>query len=67
MSTPERVLLHRRAAEAVEQLYGDGIGPHLFDLARHWAVAVVDGDRQAVCGCACRVRVSGLTPQPTRS
>lgn len=45
MSTPERVLLHRRAAEAVEQLYGDGIGPHLFDLARHWSVAVVDGDR----------------------
>nr|MBA3266116.1 AAA family ATPase [Nocardioidaceae bacterium] len=45
LGTPERVHLHRLAAGALEQLYGDQPGPHLFDLARHWAVAAVQGDK----------------------
>lgn len=50
LATAERVRLHRLAAEAVEQLYGDHLGPHLFDLARHWAVAAVQGDRRRAVG-----------------
>ncbi len=45
LGTPERVRLHRLAAEAVEDLYGERLGPRLFDLARHWAVAAVAGER----------------------
>lgn len=44
LATPERVRLHRRAAEVVEELHAGHLGPHLFDLARHWAVAAVEGD-----------------------
>lgn len=34
LGTLKRVRLHRRAAEAVEELFGDHLGPRLFDLAR---------------------------------
>ena len=44
LPTSERVRLHRRAAEAIEQANGGRIEPHLFDLARHWEVAAVQGD-----------------------
>lgn len=50
LGTPERVRLHRLAAEAVEQAYGDRLGSHLFDLARHWAVAAVQEDRGRALG-----------------
>jgi hypothetical protein len=45
LATPERVRLHRMAAEAVERLYAGSLDQQLFDLARHWAVAAVEGDR----------------------
>ncbi len=41
----ERVRLHRRAAETLEQAQPSPSGPRLFDLARHWSVAAIDGDR----------------------
>ncbi len=50
LGTPERVRLHRLAAEALEQLCGDRLEQHLFDLARHWAVAAVQGDRARATG-----------------
>ncbi len=47
LGTPERVRLHRRAAQAIEEFYADRLDPHVFDLAGHWTAAVVavDGDR----------------------
>lgn len=50
LATPERVRLHRSAAEALEHRYGNRLGPVLFDLARHWAVAAVAGDRNRAVG-----------------
>lgn len=50
LATPERVRLHRSAAEALERLYSNRLGPRLFDLARHWAVAAVAGDRTRAVG-----------------
>lgn len=50
LGTPERVRLNRLAAEALEQLYGDRLEPHLFELAQHWAVAAVEGDRVRAVG-----------------
>ena len=50
LGTPERVHLHRLAAEALEQLYGGQLGRHLFDLAHHWAVAAVQGDTVRAVG-----------------
>ena len=50
LPTPERVRLHRRAAEAIQDAYAGRIEPHLFDLARHWAVAAVEGDAATAAG-----------------
>lgn len=50
LGTPERVRLHRMAAEAVEQVFAGRLGPHVFDLARHWAVAAVLGDSARAAG-----------------
>jgi predicted ATPase len=50
LDTPERARLHRLAAEAVEELYRAQLGPHLFDLARHWAAAAMQGDRARATG-----------------
>lgn len=47
LSTVERLRLHRRAAEVIEQVYGQRLGEHVFDLARHWAVAAAYGDDRA--------------------
>jgi DNA-binding CsgD family transcriptional regulator len=44
LGTAERVRLHRAAAEAIEKLYAGRLDDHLFDLARHWSVAAVQGD-----------------------
>ena len=44
LTTSERARLHRRAAEAIEKAHAGRLEPHLFDLARHWAVAAVHGD-----------------------
>lgn len=45
LGTPERVVLHRAAAEAIEAGAAGPVSDHLADLARHWAVAAVSGDR----------------------
>ncbi len=50
LPTPERVRLHRRAAEAIQDTYAGRIERHLFDLARHWAVAAVEGDAATAAG-----------------
>ncbi len=50
LATSERVRLHRRAAEAIEKAYGARLEPHLFDLARHWAVAAVQDDPAIAAG-----------------
>ncbi|MFC9690021.1 ATP-binding protein [Kribbella sp. NPDC056951] len=44
LSTAERVQLHRAAAETVESVHAGRTERYLSDLARHWAVAAVDGD-----------------------
>ena len=44
LGTPERLRLHRRAAEALEEQHRTPQGRSLFDLARHWAAAAVGGD-----------------------
>ena len=50
LTTPERVRLHRCAADAIEKLYAADVSPHLFDLARHWTFAAVQGDRLPASG-----------------
>jgi DNA-binding NarL/FixJ family response regulator len=45
LAAPQRVSLHRKAAEVVERLHTDRLDAHLSDLARHWAVAAVSGER----------------------
>ena len=50
LSTPERVRLHRCAADAIEKFYATDLSPHLFDLARHWTFAAVQGDRLRASG-----------------
>ena len=50
LSTPERVRLHRCAADAIEKFYAADLAPHLFDLARHWTFAAVQGDRLRASG-----------------
>jgi predicted ATPase len=50
LGTADRVRLHRSAADAIEQHYGAPSGPHVFELARHWAVAAVVGERARAAG-----------------
>jgi DNA-binding CsgD family transcriptional regulator len=50
LPTSERVRLHRSAAEAIEKAYAELLEPHLFDLARHWAVAAVQGEAAIAAG-----------------
>ncbi len=44
LSTPRRVLLHRRIGEALERLYGGDAGPHVAELAYHFFHAAPGGD-----------------------
>jgi DNA-binding SARP family transcriptional activator len=44
LSTARRIALHRRAGEALEDLYARNPEPHLTELAHHFAVAAPDGD-----------------------
>jgi DNA-binding CsgD family transcriptional regulator len=50
LPTSERVRLHRCAAEAIAEAHAGRLEPHLFDLARHWAVAAVQGDAATASG-----------------
>ncbi|MDQ3646511.1 MAG: AAA family ATPase, partial [Actinomycetota bacterium] len=45
LRTSERVRLHRRAAETMEHADPGRSSSRLFDLARHWSVAAIGGDR----------------------
>jgi len=45
LATPERIRLHRAAAAALEAGAGGRVEAHLSDLARHWAVAALAGER----------------------
>ena len=44
MTTPRRVLLHRRAAEALEEVYAANPEPHLAELTHHYFEAAPGGD-----------------------
>jgi DNA-binding CsgD family transcriptional regulator len=50
LGTADRVRLHRSAAGAIEQHHGAPSGPHVFELARHWAMAAVVGERSRAAG-----------------
>ena len=50
LGTVDRVRLHRSAADAIEQHHGAPTGPPVFELARHWAVAAVAGERVRAAG-----------------
>jgi DNA-binding CsgD family transcriptional regulator len=49
LGTADRVRLHRSAADAIERHHGPP-GPPVFELARHWAVAAVVGERDRAAG-----------------
>ena len=44
LSTPRRVLLHRRIGGALEELHGDNLESHLAELAHHFYQAAPGGD-----------------------
>ncbi len=46
----ERVRLHRAAVDAIRRHAGDRLDHYLADLARHWAVAAVAGERAVAAG-----------------
>jgi len=50
LTTADRVLLHRKAAEALEDIYAGRVAPHLFDLARHWSISWVLGESARAAG-----------------
>jgi DNA-binding CsgD family transcriptional regulator len=50
LGTADRVRLHRSAADAIEQHHRAPSGPHVFELARHWAMAAVVGERARAAG-----------------
>ncbi len=45
LSIAEKADLHRMAAQAIERRYAGHLAPRLADLARHWAVVAVTGER----------------------
>ncbi len=44
LSTPRRLLLHRRIGEALEALHADDVEPPLAELAHHFYEAAITGD-----------------------
>ncbi len=53
LSTPRRVMLHRRIGEALERLYAADIAPHLAELAHHFFESAPGGDlSKAIDYCA---------------
>ena len=48
LSTPRRVQLHRRTAEALEMLYADSIDDHLGELAAHYLASTGNAAEKAV-------------------
>jgi DNA-binding CsgD family transcriptional regulator/tetratricopeptide (TPR) repeat protein len=54
LGSAEQVRLHRKAAEAIEAFYAGRVEPYLSDLARHWAIAAVGGDKGVAAGWVAR-------------
>jgi class 3 adenylate cyclase len=54
LSTPRRVILHRRIGEALERLYGSHPEAHLDELAHHFYQAAPGGDVEKALGYAMR-------------
>ena len=54
MSATRRARMHRRVAEALEDLCGDDPGERLPELAHHWALATVSVDHGKAVGYATR-------------
>jgi DNA-binding CsgD family transcriptional regulator len=46
MPLQQAVILHLRAAAAIEDLHRDALVPYLADIARHWAAVSVTGQRR---------------------
>ena len=46
LASPQQVRLHRLAADAIERHYAHRLGAHLFDVARHWGKAAVEGEAE---------------------
>ena len=44
LTATRRSLLHSRVAETLESLYGEGPGPRVGEVARHWLAATRPGD-----------------------
>lgn len=44
LTVTRRVLLHRRIGDTLEELYAGNVGPHLAELAHHFAEAAQDHD-----------------------
>ncbi len=51
LTSDERVRLHRNAADMLESSSAAPQGLQLFELARHWAVAAVAGERTRASAC----------------
>jgi DNA-binding SARP family transcriptional activator len=62
LTAPRRVQLHRRAADALEELYAPDPEPHLAELAHHFFEAAPGGDLDKALGYARRAgeRAVGL-------
>jgi class 3 adenylate cyclase/tetratricopeptide (TPR) repeat protein len=61
LSTPRRVVLHRRVAEALEALYGANVEPHLGELAHHFYQAAPGGDVEKAMDYAKRAGDQAMT------
>jgi class 3 adenylate cyclase/tetratricopeptide (TPR) repeat protein len=48
LSTPRKVMLHRRTAEALESLYADDVDPHLGELAAHYVASMGGEAKKAI-------------------
>lgn len=48
LSTPRRVQLHRRIAEALESIYADDLGAHLGELASHYMASSGGDAKKAI-------------------
>jgi class 3 adenylate cyclase/tetratricopeptide (TPR) repeat protein len=60
LSTPRRVLLHRRIGDALERLYGADVDTHLAELAHHFYQAAPGGDVEKAIDYATRAGVRAI-------
>lgn len=54
LAPAEAVRLHRRIATALERVHGHALGARVFDVARHWFLGAMDGDRALAAGWLAR-------------